>query len=183
MPRCSWCGDDPLYVEYHDKEWGRPVHDPRELWESLMLEAFQAGLSWITILRKRETFRTAFDGFDPQIIAKYDEAKIDLLLQDTGIIRHRGKINATIEAAKIYLEIEKNEGFANYIWSFVDDKPIINNLASMDDAQASTPISEALSKDLKKRGFKFVGPTIAYAFMQAVGMVNDHMLDCEFRDA
>ncbi len=182
MPRCPWCGDDPQYVEYHDTEWGKPVHDAREIWECLMLEAFQAGLSWITILRKRENFRAAFDGFDPNIIAKYDDAKIESLLQDTGIIRHRGKINATIAAAQIFLEIEKNEGFANYIWSFVDGKPIINKLESLKDAQASTPISEALSKDLRKRGFKFVGPTIAYAFMQAIGMVNDHLLDCEFRD-
>ena len=183
MQRCPWCGDDPLYVEYHDTEWGKPVHDSRELWECLMLEAFQAGLSWITILRKRENFRTAFDNFDPTKIAKYNDKKVESLLQNEGIIRHRGKINATITAAQIFLDMEKDAGFSNYIWSFVDHKPIINNVTSMSDIQATTPISEALSKDLKKRGFKFVGPTIVYAFMQATGMVNDHQISCEFRNA
>ncbi len=181
MQRCEWCGDDPLYVKYHDEEWGKPVYDSRELWENLTLESFQAGLSWITILRKRESFREAFDHFDPEKVAAYDEAKVEALLQDTGIIRHRGKIEATIKGAQTYLDIEADQGFSNYIWSFVDGKPIINNPASLKDVPAYSPLAEKMSKDLKKRGFKFVGPSITYAFMQASGLVNDHASYCHAR--
>ncbi len=179
--RCEWCGDDPLYVKYHDEEWGKPLRDGRALWEALTLEGFQAGLSWITILRKRENFREAFDGFDPQKVALYEEAKIEALLQNAGIIRHRGKIEATIKGAQIYLEMGGAAAFSDYIWSFVDHKPIINSPKSMSDLPATTSLAETLSKDLKKRGFKFVGPSISYAFMQAVGLVNDHAEYCEFR--
>lgn len=181
MARCEWCGDDPLYVKYHDEEWGKPLHDSRALWECLMLEGFQAGLSWITILRKRENFRQAFDGFDPHRVARFDEAKVDALCKNERIIRHKGKIEATIKAAQIFLEIEAQEGFANYIWSFVEGKPIVNSPKSLADIPAQTPASERLSKSLKARGFKFCGPTICYAFMQAVGMVNDHNLTCPAR--
>lgn len=176
---CPWCGDDPLYVAYHDEEWGMPERDSRALYECLMLEAFQAGLSWYAILKKRPAFQAGFDGFDPEIIAKYDEADIERLLGDAGIIRHRGKIEATITAARLWLEIEANEGgFSKYLWDFVDGRPLQNNFTSMDEVPASTPLSEAMSKSLKKRGFKFCGPTIVYAFMQAVGMVNDHLVAC-----
>ncbi len=178
--RCEWCGDDPLYVKYHDEEWGRPERDPRMLWENLCLESFQAGLSWITILRKRENFRAAFDAFDPERVSRYDEAKIEQLLQNAGIIRHRGKIEATIKGAQFFLAIDADQGFANYIWSFVNGKPIVNNPQSMSDVPASTPLAVTMSKDLKKRGFKFVGPSITYAFMQASGLVNDHAAYCEF---
>lgn len=178
MNRCEWCGEDPLYIRYHDEEWGRPVHDGKALFEALMLEGFQAGLSWITILRKRENFRAAFDGFEPKIIAQYDEAKINALLQDAGIIRHKGKIEATIGGARAWLEIEAGEGFSDFIWGFVDGTPIINHPKQMSDIPTTSPIAIALSKELKKRGFKFCGPSITYAFMQAVGMVDDHQIDC-----
>ena len=176
--RCPWCGTDPLYVAYHDTEWGAPEHDPRALWECLMLEAFQAGLSWITILRRRETFRAAFQGFDPAVIAGWGEAEVVRLLLDPGIIRHRGKIEATIRGAQAYLRIEAREGFANFIWKHVDHQPIVTNLPDMGAAQAQTAQSQALAKALKKEGFTFCGPTITYAFMQAVGMVNDHLVTC-----
>ena len=176
--RCPWCGTDPLYVAYHDSEWGVPEHDPRALWECLMLEAFQAGLSWITILRRRETFRAAFQGFDPAVIATWGEAEVLRLLQDPGIIRHRGKIEATIRGAQAFLRIEAREGFSNFIWKHVDHRPIVTNLPDMASAQAQTAQSQALAKALKKEGFTFCGPTITYAFMQAVGMVNDHLVTC-----
>ncbi len=178
--RCSWPGTDALYVSYHDKEWGVPELDARALYEKLILDGFQAGLSWITILRKRENFRNAFDGFEPQKIARYSEKKVERLLTDEGIIRHRGKIEGAIKNARSYLEIEEKEpgGFAHFIWKFVDGKPLQNTLASVKDAQAETEMSRALSKELRKRGFTFVGPTIVYAFAQAVGMVNDHMVSC-----
>ncbi|WP_151717416.1 DNA-3-methyladenine glycosylase I [Gemmobacter serpentinus] len=176
--RCSWCGDDPLYVAYHDEEWGLPERDPRALFEMLMLEGFQAGLSWITILRKRENFRAAFAGFDPETLAGWGEAEVERLLQDAGIVRHRGKITGTIAGAQAYLRIEAREGFANYLWKFVGNKPIQNRLRSMADAQVDSAESRAMSKALKSEGFKFCGPTITYAFMQATGMVNDHMLTC-----
>ncbi len=179
--RCDWCGDDPLYVRYHDTEWGKPQFDSRKLWECLCLETFQAGLSWITVLRKRENFRVAFDQFDPVKVSQYGEPKISELLDNAGIIRHRGKIEATIQGAQAYLKIDEEAGFSNYIWSFVDNKPIHNMPKTMDDISVSSPIAKTLSKDLKSRGFKFVGPTIVYAFMQAVGMVNDHLVDCHFR--
>lgn len=176
--RCAWCGTDPLYVSYHDSDWGRPEYDPRALWEKLILDGFQAGLSWITILRKRENFRAAFEGFNPETIATWGEPEVARLLQDAGIIRHRGKIEGTIRSARAYLEIEAAEGFTPYLWSFVGGKPIQNRLKAGEPAPAFTPESEAMSKALKKRGFSFCGPTITYAFMQAVGMVNDHVVTC-----
>lgn len=174
--RCPWCGTDPLYVAYHDQEWGRPVYDPRALWEALCLESFQAGLSWITILRRREAFRAAFAGFDPQIVAGWGEDDIVRLLGDAGIIRHRGKIVATIAAAKIYLKIEAEIGFSDFLWAHVDGRPLQTH--RKDDLPAHIPQAVALSKSLKAAGFKFCGPTITYAFMQAVGMVNDHLVTC-----
>lgn len=181
IARCPWCGDDPLYVEYHDKEWGKPLHDDQRLFEFLLLESFQAGLSWITILRKRENFRKAFDNFDARKVAKYGDEKIERLLLDSGIIRNRAKIEAAINNARIYLEIQKEYGsFDKYIWQFVDHKPILNQRRELTDIPAITPEATQMSKTLKKRGFKFIGPTTCYAFMQATGMVNDHFVDCDF---
>lgn len=176
--RCSWCGSDPLYVQYHDEDWGVPRSDPRLLWEMLTLEGFQSGLSWITILRKRDTFRAAFRGFHPAEIATWGEEEITRLLQDPGIIRHRGKIQATINNAQAYLNIEAREGFAPFLWKFVDFKPIQNAVTGLGDVATFTPKSTAMSKALKKEGFKFCGPTTVYAFMQAAGMVNDHFVTC-----
>lgn len=176
--RCPWCGDDALYVQYHDTEWGFPVYKDRDLWEKLVLDGFQAGLSWITILKKRENFIRAFDGFRPEIIAQYDEDKIQALLQDTGIVRNNLKVRGTVTNAKLYLEMMEEGSFSEYLWSFVGGKPIVNRLKSMDEAPATSPESDAMSKALRKRGFKFVGSTICYAFMQAVGMVNDHLITC-----
>ena len=176
--RCAWCGTDPLYVDYHDTEWGVPEYDSRALWEKLVLDGFQAGLSWITILRKREGFREAFEGFDPERVARWGEPEIARALQNPGIIRHRGKIEATVTGARIYLDIEGSEGFSPFIWSFVGGRPIQNSLTSMKEVQAKTLESEAMAKALKKRGFKFCGPVITYAFMQACGLVNDHMIQC-----
>jgi DNA-3-methyladenine glycosylase I len=174
--RCRWPGEDPLYVAYHDEEWGVPQHDGRMLWEMLMLEGFQAGLSWITVLRKREAFRKAFKGFDPAKVARFNERDIERLLADPGIIRSRAKIEATIAAAKIYLDMQKRgEDFAEFCWSFTEDKVLKGDGKTV---PTSTPLSERVSKDLKKRGFKFVGPTIVYAWMQAIGMVNDHAAHC-----
>ncbi len=177
--RCEWAGTDPLYVAYHDLEWGVPVHDDRTLFEFLILEGAQAGLSWSTILNKRENYRVAFDGFDPAIVATYDDAKVAELLNNPGIVRNRLKVNAAINNAKRYLAVQDEFGsFDAYIWSFVDGRVKQNAWESLADIPAETPESRAMSKDLKKRGFKFVGPTICYAFMQAVGMVNDHVIDC-----
>lgn len=176
--RCAWCGTDPLYVDYHDTEWGVPEYDSRALWEKLVLDGFQAGLSWITILRKREGFREAFEGFDPERVARWGEADILRALQNPGIVRHRGKIEAAVTGARAYLEIEAAEGFSPFIWSFVGGRPIQNALTSMAEVQARTPESDSMSKALKKRGFKFCGPVITYAFMQACGLVNDHMIHC-----
>ncbi|VDS07123.1 DNA-3-methyladenine glycosylase 1 [Paracoccus haematequi] len=176
--RCTWCGTDPLYVAYHDTEWGVPERDPRALWEKLVLDGFQAGLSWITILRKRDGFREEFDGFDPERVARWDAARIDRALQNPGIVRHRGKIEATVKGARLFLEIEGDQGFAPWLWSFVGGQPIQNRFASMAEVPAATPESTAMSKALKKRGFTFCGPVITYAFMQATGMVNDHMTGC-----
>lgn len=178
--RCGWCGTDPLYVAYHDTEWGRPLRDARGLWECLMLEGFQAGLNWITILRKRQTFRAAFAGFHPEIIAQWGEADVLRLLADPGIIRHRGKIEATIAGAQAYLRIEAAQGFSPYIWNHVGGVPTTNHLATPADAQAQTDLSAKLSKSLKSAGFKFCGPTISYAFMQAAGLVNDHLVTCDW---
>ncbi len=178
--RCTWCGTDPLYVAYHDEEWGVPEFDDRALFEKLILDGFQAGLSWITILRKRENFRKAFGGFEPEKIARYTDKKIERLLKDEGIIRHRGKIEATIGNAKAWETIMETEpgGFSGYLWGFVDGRPVQNKWKNLKAIPAATPMSEALSKDLKARGFKFCGPTIVYAFAQAVGMVNDHVTGC-----
>jgi DNA-3-methyladenine glycosylase I len=177
--RCEWCGDDPLYVAYHDDEWGVPVHDDRHLFEMLILEGAQAGLSWSTILKKRENYRKAFDNFAVKKIAKYDKAKVAKLLADPGIVRNRLKIAATIQNARAFLEVQKEFGsFAHYIWQFVDGKPKKNNWKSLKEIPPKTTESDAMSKDLRKRGFSFVGSTICYAFMQAVGMVNDHVVTC-----
>jgi DNA-3-methyladenine glycosylase I len=174
--RCAWAGSDPLYVAYHDEEWGVPQRDPRMLWEMLMLEGFQAGLAWITVLRKREALRKAFRGFDPAKVARFGEKDIDRLLADAGIIRSRAKIEATITSAKLYQTMQKNgEDFAAYAWSFTEGKPLKGDGKTV---LATTPLSERISKDLKERGFKFVGPTIVYAWMQAVGIVNDHAAHC-----
>lgn len=177
--RCQWAGNDPLYQKYHDEEWGVPVHDDRKLFEMLILEGAQAGLSWITILRKRENYRKAFSNFDAKKIAKYDSKKVEQLLLNDGIIRNRLKIASTINNAKLFLELQKEFGsFDKYIWQFVNGKPIKNNWKSLKEIPPKTNESDTMSKDLKKRGFKFVGSTICYAFMQAVGMVNDHTVDC-----
>lgn len=177
--RCWWAGDDLLYQKYHDEEWGIPVHDDRKLFEMLLLEGAQAGLSWITILRKRENYRAAFDNFEAKKIAKYDSIKIKSLLQNEGIIRNKLKISAAITNAKLFLEIQKEFGsFDKYIWQIVEGKPIINHRKTFKDIPARTIESDAMSAALKKLGFKFVGSTICYAFMQAVGMVNDHTIDC-----
>ena len=177
--RCAWAGNLPIYIDYHDHEWGRPLHDDNELFEMLILEGMQAGLSWITVLKKRAEFRKAFDGFDPAKVALYGEAKIRELLANEGIIRNRLKINAAVTNAKAFLEIQKAHGsFDSFIWAYVDHTPIKNHWKNMADVPATTPLSDQISKDLKKLGFRFVGSTIIYAFMQAVGMVNDHMTDC-----
>ena len=177
--RCDWCGTDELYQEYHDKEWGVPVRDEATMFEFLLLETFQAGLSWITILRKRENFRKAFDQFDYKKIAKYSEIKIEELVNNGGIIRHRKKIEAAISNAQAYITIQKEFGsFCNYFWAFTDNKVIHNKLTKLSDLPAQTELSQTISKDLKKRGFKFVGPTVIYAHMQATGMVNDHLETC-----
>ena len=178
LVRCPWPATDPLYVAYHDEEWGVPERDERALFEKLALDGFQAGLSWITILRKRPAFRAGFAGFDPEKVAKFTPAKVEALLQDPGIVRHRGKIEATIALAKATLELRKKQGLSKYLWDFVDGAPLQNERRSMRDVPAQTPLSAAISKDLKARGANFVGPTIVYAFMQAVGMVNDHLVSC-----
>jgi len=179
ITRCQWTGNDALYQKYHDEEWGVPVHDDRKLFEMLILEGAQAGLSWITILRKRENYRKAFDNFDAKKICKYDSKKIEQLLNNDGIIRNRLKISAAITNAKLFLEIQKEFGsFDKFIWHFVNGKPIMNHWRTIKENPAWTTESDLMSKELKKRGFKFVGSTICYAFMQAVGMVNDHMVDC-----
>ncbi|WP_142784234.1 DNA-3-methyladenine glycosylase I [Changchengzhania lutea] len=177
--RCGWCTGDALYEAYHDNEWGVPVYDDDTLFQFLILETFQAGLSWITVLRKRENFRKALDHFDYRKIANYDEEKIDALLQNVGIIRNKLKLRATITNAQAFMAIQKEFGsFSTYIWGFVDGKPITNSLEHYKNAPANTPLSDTISKDLKKRGFKFVGSTVVYAHMQATGMVNDHEVRC-----
>ncbi|WP_297800610.1 DNA-3-methyladenine glycosylase I [uncultured Brevundimonas sp.] len=179
LSRCKWCGTDPLYVEYHDTEWGVPEYDSRALWEKLVLDGMQAGLAWITILRKREGIRDAFANFDPDKVAAFDEADIERLLNDARIIRSRSKIIAAIESARLFVQMRDNgEDFSQYLWSFVGGKPIQNVLIEGEPYPTQSLESVAMSKALKKRGFKFVGPVIVYAFMQAVGMVNDHMITC-----
>ena len=182
--RCGWVNDDPLYVAYHDEEWGVPIRDDRKLFEMLVLEGAQAGLSWYTILKKREAYRRAFDGFDPDRIARYGDRKIASLLEDAGIVRNRLKIRATIGNARAWLDLrESGTGFSDFLWGFTGGQPVVNAWRRLEDVPASTPVSESMSKALKGRGFRFVGPTICYAFMQAVGMVNDHVTSCFRRDA
>lgn len=177
--RCPWAGDDPLYVAYHDEEWGVPVHDDRTLFEFLILEGAQAGLSWSTILNKREGYRQAFDNFDPQKIAAYDEAKIAALLQNPGIVRNRLKVRSAVQNAQAFLDVQEEFGsFDAYIWRFVDGRPIQNRWRELSQVPAETDVSRGMSKALKKRDFNFVGPTIMYAYMQAVGLVNDHLVSC-----
>ncbi|EUC70767.1 DNA-3-methyladenine glycosylase [Alcanivorax sp. 97CO-5] len=177
--RCPWCGDDPLYQYYHDHEWGVPNHDERSLFECLNLEGAQAGLSWITVLRKRKHYRRVFDGFDAEKIARYDERKVADLLVDSGIIRNRLKVAATIGNAQAYLALrDKGLTLDQYLWGFVEGKPQINHYRTLQEVPTTTALAQAMSKDLKKRGFRFVGPTIVYAFMQATGMVNDHLTSC-----
>ena len=179
LTRCPWPGEDPFYMAYHDDEWGVPEYDDRALFEKLILDGFQAGLSWITILRKRENFRKAFDGFEPAKIARYDSKKIHALMNDAGIVRNRAKVEGTVASAKAYLKImEEGPGFSKLLWDHVGGKPKVNAFKSTKSVPASTPVSIAISKDLASRGFKFVGPTIVYAFMQATGMVNDHLVTC-----
>jgi DNA-3-methyladenine glycosylase I len=178
--RCPWCGNDPLYVAYHDSEWGRPERDPRKLFELLILEGFQAGLSWITILRKREAFRAAFAGFDPETLASWGEPDVLRLLADPGIVRHRGKIEGTLRGARAFRRIEAGPGFSAFLWSFVGGQPVVNRPKTLSDVPVQTPQSQAMSKALKAERFSFVGPTITYAFMQASGMVNDHLVSCAF---
>ena len=179
LKRCPWPKQDPLYVAYHDEEWGVPEYDDRALFEKLILDGFQAGLSWITILRKRDNFRRAFDGFEPEKIARYTPKKVERLMQDAGIVRNRMKIEGTVRSARAYLDImEKGPGFSRLLWDFVGGKPKVNRFRSTSQVPAETELSRKISKELAGRGFKFVGPTIVYAFMQAAGMVNDHLVTC-----
>jgi DNA-3-methyladenine glycosylase I len=177
-PRCPWPGNDPLYIAYHDDEWGVPERDDRALYEKLMLDGFQAGLSWITILRKREAFRAAFDHFDPEKIARYTPAKIETLMQNSGIVRNHAKIESTVASARAFLKIQEGEGFANYLWSFYDGMTVQNVFHDVSEVPAQTPLSVKIAKDLKSKGFNFCGPTVVYAFCQATGMVNDHLAGC-----
>jgi len=179
LNRCPWCGTDELYVRYHDEEWGIPVHDDKKHFEFLVLESAQAGLSWLTILRKRENYRKAYDGFDVEKVARYDENKINELLQNSGIIRNRRKIEASINNARQFLKVQKEFGsFDNYIWSFVDYKPVVNCWENIHQLPARSELSDRVSKDLKSRGFKFLGSTIIYAHLQATGLINDHLVSC-----
>ena len=178
MERCGWAGPEPIYLAYHDEEWGVPEYDARALWEKLILDGFQAGLSWITILKKRDNFRRAFDGFDPERIARWGEADVARLLADPGIVRHRGKIEATIGNARAYLALQEKQGFDAFLWDYVDGAPIQNTWRTLAEVPAYTPLSERVSKDLKKAGFRFCGPTIVYAAMQAMGLINDHLVTC-----
>lgn len=179
---CGWAGSEEIYVNYHNTDWGVPEYDSRALWEKLILDGFQAGLSWITILKKRENFREAFEGFDPNVIAAWGDEDVERLLLNPGIIRHRGKIAATITNARVWQRIEQEQGFDNYLWNYVGGAPIQNSWTTLAEVPAFTDLSTEVSKDLKKRGFKFCGPTIVYAFMQAVGMVNDHLVTCPCHD-
>lgn len=176
--RCGWAGSEQIYIDYHDTEWGVPEYDSRTLWEKLVLDGFQAGLSWITILKKRENFRTAFAGFDPNFIATWGEAEIETLLQNQGIIRHRGKIAATITNAQAWQKIEAQKGFDKFLWDYVDGVPLRTEIADRSTMPTFSPLSTQISKDLKKAGFKFCGPTIVYAFMEAKGLINNHTTDC-----
>ncbi len=183
MERCGWAGPEPIYEAYHDEEWGVPEYDARALWEKLILDGFQAGLSWITILKKRDNFRSAFAGFDPEVIARWGESDVVRLLGDPGIVRHRGKIEATIGNARAYLELRETKGFDRFLWDYVDGEPIQNTWRTLAEVPPFTPLSERISKDLKKAGFRFCGPTIVYAAMQAMGLINDHLVTCPRHDA
>jgi len=179
ITRCSWCGDDPLYQQYHDNEWGVPCRDDKKLFEFVLLEGAQAGLSWITILRKREAYRSAFADFDVQKVAAFTEKDVERLMNDAGIVRNRLKINSAISNARLFIEIQKEFGsFSDYFWGYVDNQPIVNRWATLGEIPATTELSDLIAKDMKKRGFKFFGSTICYAHMQAMGLVNDHCLDC-----
>ncbi len=179
ITRCPWPGTDPLYLAYHDEEWGVPEYDDRALYEKLILDGFQAGLAWITILRKREAFRRAFDGFVPERVARYDARKVEALIKDASIVRNRLKIEGAVKSAQSWLDImEAGPGFSAFLWGFVDGRPIVNRYKTMSEVPAETPLSRTMSKELKTRGFKFCGPTIVYAFMQATGLVNDHLTSC-----
>ncbi|MBR9862990.1 MAG: DNA-3-methyladenine glycosylase I [Rhodobacteraceae bacterium] len=181
--RCDWCGSLPIYVNYHDEEWGVPEYDSRALWEKLVLDGFQAGLSWLTILKKREAFRAAFAGFDPEKVARFGAADVERLLGDPGIIRHRGKIEAAITGAQAWLELEEGKGFAPMMWDYVDGRPLVNRFETMAEVPPSSDLSLKISKDLKKLGFKFCGPTIVYAWMEATGLINDHLITCHRHEA
>ncbi len=183
VERCGWAGPEPIYEAYHDEEWGVPEYDARALWEKLILDGFQAGLSWITILKKRDNFRSAFAGFDPEVIARWGESDVVRLLGDPGIVRHRGKIEATIGNARAYLELRETKGFDRFLWDYVDGEPIQNTWRTLAEVPPFTPLSERISKDLKKAGFRFCGPTIVYAAMQAMGLINDHLVTCPRHDA
>jgi len=179
MERCPWAGDDPLYVRYHDEDWGVPVHEDRTHFEFLVLESAQAGLSWITVLRRRESYRKLYDQFDPRVVAEYGEEKIEALLEDAGIIRNRMKVESSVNNARRFLEVQEEFGsFDRYLWDFVGGKPLVNRWSEMSQMPASTELSDRVSKDLKKRGFRFIGTTIMYAHLQAVGLVNDHLVGC-----
>lgn len=178
MERCGWAGPEPIYIAYHDTEWGVPEYDSRALWEKLILDGFQAGLSWITILKKRDNFRAAFEGFDPHVIAKWGELDVKRLLGDAGIIRHRGKIEATITNAQAWQKVEARDGFDAFMWRYFDGVPLQNRWQTLAEVPAQTPLSVQISKDLKKEGFKFCGPTIVYAWLQACGLINDHLVTC-----
>ena len=180
--RCAWAGNDPLYVAYHDTEWGKPIHDDRLLFKFLILEGMQAGLSWITILKKREAFRAAFENFEPEMVAVFDQARIEELMQNSAIVRNRRKIESAVKNARHFLEIQKKFGsFDKFIWNYVDGEPIVNHPKTSADVPATSELSDRISRDLKKFGFSFVGSTIIYSFMQATGMVNDHIDDCDFK--
>lgn len=176
--RCDWCGSLPIYVNYHDEEWGVPEYDSRALWEKLVLDGFQAGLSWLTILKKRDAFRAAFAGFDPEKVAAFTETDVQRLLGDAGIIRHRGKIEAAIAGAQTWIKLEEQQGFGALMWDYVGGQPLVNRFETMAQVPPSTEFSERISKDLKKMGFKFCGPTIVYAWMEATGLINDHLITC-----
>ena len=176
--RCDWCGSLPIYVNYHDEEWGVPEYDSRALWEKLVLDGFQAGLSWLTILKKRDAFRAAFAGFDPEKVAAFTETDVQRLLGDAGIIRHRGKIEAAIAGAQTWIKLEEQQGFDALMWDYVGGRPLVNRFETMAQVPPSTEFSERISKDLKKMGFKFCGPTIVYAWMEATGLINDHLITC-----
>ena len=182
MTRCEWAGPEDIYINYHDTEWGVPEYDSRALWEKLILDGFQAGLSWITILKKRDAFREAFEGFDPHVIAQWGEEDVQRLLGNAGIIRHRGKIEATIINAQAWLRMEEQQGFDTFMWNYVGGAPLQNRFEAQSDVPPKTALSEQVSKDLKKAGFKFCGPTIVYAWMEACGLVNDHLVGCHRHD-